>query len=83
MCKKKKKNYKSILNMLKHLRSFKIPHNTVVFDYVATILLSIMLSYLTKIPLVIWTVITMIVGEGFHYLMNIPSNTMVFMGLLR
>ena len=59
--------------MLKHLRSFKIPHNTVVFDYVATILLSIMLSYLTKIPLVIWTVITMIVGEGFHYLMNIPS----------
>lgn len=64
-----------------NLRSVKIPHNTVLFDYVMTILLSVLVSYLTWIPLVLITVVLFCLGEFFHYIFGIRTNTLIYLGL--
>lgn len=64
------------------LRSVKIPHNTVLFDYAVTIIGSILISYHTKIPLVIVTVCMFILGELLHYIFNVKTNTLTYLKLI-
>jgi len=55
--------------------------NTAMFDYFSTILLAFILSKLTKIPLVISTIILFIVGILSHYLFGIKTDATMFLGL--
>lgn len=64
------------------LRAFKIANNTVLFDYVATILGSIIISKFTKVPLVMVTVLSFIIGEIFHYFLLIPTNSLRYLRLI-
>lgn len=68
--------------MLSSLRSVKIPHNTVLFDYLSTILAAIGISWWTKMPLVILTVALFVLGEIMHYLFKIPTNTLRYLRVL-
>ena len=54
--------------------------NTAMFDYFGTILLAFILSKLTKIPLVISTIILFIVGILSHYLVGIKTGATTFFG---
>jgi hypothetical protein len=64
------------------LRSVRIPHNTVLFDYASTIIGSVLISYMSKVPLVIITVVAFVIGEVVHYLFGIQTNTLRYMKLL-
>ena len=64
------------------IRSVKIPHNTVLFDYASTIIGSIIISYYTKIPLVIVTVCMFVLGEILHYIFNVKTNTLRYLKLM-
>jgi hypothetical protein len=66
-----------------NVRSIKIPHNTVLFDYVMTILSAVLISYLTWIPLVLITVLLFCLGEIFHYFFGIRTNTLTYLGLVQ
>lgn len=64
-----------------NIRSVKIPHNTVLFDYGMTILAAIIVSYYTKIPLVLLTILFFISGEVLHYIFNVKTNTLDYLNL--
>lgn len=64
------------------IRKYKIAHNTVVFDYFASILGAILLSTFTKIPLVLTTIFILLLGEIMHYAFNVKTNTLKYLGIL-
>ena len=68
--------------MISTLRSVRIPHNTVLFDYVATLLFAIALSWWTKVPLVMMTIGLLVLGEILHYVFDIPTNTLRYLRVL-
>ncbi len=51
------------------------------FDYIGTILLALIFSYNTKIPLVLSTIIMFILGELVHYLFGLKTNTLKYLGM--
>lgn len=50
--------------------------NTAVVDYVLTIIISIMTSYLTHIPLVLTTIAWFVVGFVLHILFGVQTSTL-------
>lgn len=64
------------------LRSFKLVNDTVAFDYISTILGAMLLSKLTNTPLVLVTIVFFIAGEILHYIFNIPTNSLKYLGLI-
>ena len=50
-------------------------------DYALTILLAILLSKLTKIPLVISTIITFVLGIILHMLFDINTSAVKYLGI--
>ena len=62
------------------VHSFKIL-NTSMVDYIFTIILAFLLSYITKIPLVIMTIILFILAIIFHMLFGIKTNAVKSLGL--
>lgn len=64
------------------IRSFKLINNTVAFDYISTIIGSLIFSKLSKIPLVLSTIILFILGEILHYVFNVKTNSLTYLGLL-
>jgi len=69
------------MQIISQLRSYKISNNTVVFDYVATLLGAIGIATYTEVPLVIVTVLVFILGEVSHYLLGVKTNTLVYLNL--
>ena len=74
----------------KYMNIFGIPNtgvhsyrflNTAIVDYILTILLSIIITFLTNIPLVLTTIFSFIVGIIAHYMFCINTNTIKFMGM--
>lgn len=68
--------------MIMELRKYKIG-STVILDFFGTIFLCVIISLFSKVPLVIITIVTLFMGEVFHYAFNIPSNTMKYLKLTR
>ncbi len=64
------------------IRSFKLINNTVAFDYISTIIGSLIFSKLSKLPLVLSTIILFILGEILHYVFNVKTNSLTYLGLL-
>ena len=54
--------------------------NTAIADYVLTILLAVITSYFTDIPLVLTTIFWFIVGIVAHVLFGVNTNTVRFLG---
>ena len=50
-------------------------------DYFGTILLAILLTFFTKIPLVLSTIMLFIVGEILHYLFGVETNTLKYLNI--
>jgi hypothetical protein len=55
--------------------------NTAVVDYLLTILLAVITSYFTEIPLVLTTIFWFIMGIVAHVLFGVNTNTVRFLGL--
>ena len=55
--------------------------NTAAFDYILTIVGAWLLTRLTKIPIVLTTVLLFILGEVLHYMFCVPSQTLQFFKL--
>lgn len=64
------------------IRSYKLVNNTVAFDYISTIIGSLLFSKFTKTPLVLVTILSFIFGELLHYMFNIKTNTLIYLGLV-
>ena len=50
-------------------------------DYIATILLAMILSYVTKYPLVLTTIFMFVLGLLLHVLFCVPTSATKFLGL--
>lgn len=51
-------------------------------DYIGTIILAILFSYITKLPLVLSTIFMFVFGELCHYLVGLKTNSINYLGLL-
>lgn len=64
-----------------NIRKYKIANNTVLFDYVATLIGAVIVSKYLEIPLVIVTIVVLILGEVMHYIFNVPTNTLKYLNV--
>lgn len=64
------------------IRSYKLVNDTVAFDYISTILGSLVFSKLTKVPVVLSTILLLVLGEVLHYIFNVKTNSLRYLGLL-
>ena len=55
--------------------------NTALVDYIVTILLAILLTYLTDIPLVLTTIGLLVLGIILHYLFGVNTNSLKYLGI--
>jgi hypothetical protein len=55
--------------------------NTAIFDYILTIIMAILSSYLLKVPLVLSTIAWFILGIVAHMLFDVKTNTIKTLGL--
>tara|TARA_Y100000389_G_C17284973_1_gene424957 strand:+ start:170 stop:424 length:255 start_codon:yes stop_codon:yes gene_type:complete len=55
--------------------------NTALVDYILTIALAALTTYLTKIPLVLTTIGWFIIGIVCHLLFGVETNTLKFFGV--
>jgi uncharacterized membrane protein YcaP (DUF421 family) len=67
-----------VLNMLRQLKI----SNTVMFDYLGTIMSAFIISYYTKVPVVISTICLFLLGELVHYFFNIKTNSLMYLGVV-
>lgn len=75
------KKYKNVLGVPKegvHKLRFL---DTALNDYIGTILLAIMLTFFTKVPLVLTTIMSFILGEILHYLFGVETNTLKYLNI--
>lgn len=75
------KKYKHILGVPKegvHKLRFL---DTALNDYIGTILLAIITTYLTKMPLVMTTILSFILGELLHFLFGVETNTLKYLNI--
>lgn len=56
--------------------------DTALIDYILTIISAILISKLTKVPLVLTTIILLILGEFMHYLFCIPTRTLSYLHII-
>lgn len=50
------------------------------FDYVGTIVLAIIFSKLTKLPLVLSTILMFVLGIALHAIFCVPTSTVKYLG---
>ena len=55
--------------------------NTAIVDYVLTIVLACITTYLTKIPLVLTTIMWFVIGIILHMLFGVETGTIKYLGL--
>lgn len=55
--------------------------NTALVDYILSIILAIIITYFTNIPLVLTTVIILSLGIILHILFGVPTNTTKYLGI--
>jgi hypothetical protein len=73
--------WKNILgNPNKGIHSIRI-FNIAIIDYILTILLSLITTYLTKMPILLTTIIWCIVGIICHILFGVNTNITKYLGL--
>ena len=72
------KKYKNVLGVQKqgiHKLRFL---DTALNDYIGTILIAILITFFSKIPLVLSTIISFIIGEVLHYLFGVETNSLKY-----
>lgn len=50
------------------------------FDYIGTVLLAIIISKFTKLPLVLSTILMFVLGLVLHWVFCVPTSALKFMG---
>ena len=55
--------------------------DTAVVDYVMTLAGAVLLTKVTKIPLVLTTILLLVLGIVFHVLFGVNTNSVKFLGL--
>ena len=55
--------------------------NTAIVDYILSIILASVITYYTKIPLVLTTISVLIIGILLHMLFDVDTNTIKYLGL--
>ena len=55
--------------------------DTAVADYIMTIMLSCLFTYISKIPLVLTTIICFILGIILHIIFGVETNTLTCLGI--
>ncbi len=54
---------------------------TPMVDYILTLVVSFLTTYLTKLPLVLSTIVWFIIGIILHILFNVKTNTLEWLGI--
>jgi len=55
--------------------------NSALIDYVLTLLGAFLLTYLTKVPVVLTTIFAFVLGIVLHVLFGVPTEAVKFLGL--
>ena len=55
--------------------------NTAIVDYVSSILLAVLVTYLTAVPLVLTTIAVLISGIVCHILFGVSTSTLQYLGV--
>ena len=55
--------------------------DTSIFDFFGSILIAIIISYYTNIPLVITTIIILLLGILFHLLFGVNTSSLKYLGI--
>ena len=66
------------MSIISSLRSVRF-EKTALFDFILTIIGALILTKMTKIPLVITTVLLLVGGELIHYMFGIQTNTIKYL----
>jgi hypothetical protein len=75
------------MNLCKYKNIFGVPgkgihawkfHGTSLADYFLTIIAAFIITYFTKIPLVITTIVLFLLGIFFHYIFCLETQTVKF-----
>ena len=75
------KEYKNIFGIQKKgAHSYRFL-NTAIVDYISAILLACIITYLTKVPLVLTTIIVLIIGIILHTLFDVRTNVVNYLSL--
>ena len=53
---------------------------TAISDYLLTILAAVIITYFTKIPLVLTTILAFVLGILFHVIFGVETNTTRYLG---
>jgi hypothetical protein len=73
--------YQNILGVAgKGVHSYRIL-DTPMFDYIGTILLAFIVTKVTRVPLVITTILMFVLAILLHYLFCVKTDSLVFLGL--
>lgn len=76
------KQFKNLFGIEKKgIHSYRMINDTPIFDYLITIIGSMMISYFTKIPLVLTTIVVLLVGILVHLLFGVQTNTLTYLGI--
>ena len=63
------------------IHKFKFTEGTSIIDYLITILFCCLISHLTKIPLVLVTIIILLLGIFIHLLFGLETNSLKYLGI--
>lgn len=63
------------------LRSFRFVDGTAYFDYDATIIACFVITYFTKIPVTLVTIVLLLLSIPFHYYFGISTPTNRYLNL--
>jgi len=76
-------DYKDILGSPKKgIHERRTTGDTALFDYFGTLLIAFFLSKLTNLPLVLSTILCFVLGEVFHYLFCVPTNSLTYLHMI-
>ena len=56
-------------------------NNTAIFDYIITIIIAMLTSYFSNIPLVISTIGWLLIGFILHIIFGVQTHTLTYLGI--
>ena len=76
------KEFKNLFGIKKKgMHRHRMFNDTAIMDYIFSIIGAFVISYFTKIPLVLTTIVVLLVGILVHLLFGVQTNTLTYLGI--
>jgi len=73
--------YKDILGVpLQGIHKYRLL-DTAIVDYIQSLILAVLITYKTKIPLVLTTILVLVISIISHMIFGVETNTIKYLGL--